>query len=112
MSNYRRWFQAGGIYFFTLVTYARRPMLTTEQSRGFLRTAIAEVRERRPFHIVATVLLPDHWHMVMQLPSGDADYSRRIKQVKASFTRQWPGSRSAGTPVGRSGLRPLRDEND
>ena len=92
MSDYRRWYVEGGTYFFTLVTYARRPILTTEEGRRALRSAIHEVRRWHPFTIIATVLLPDHWHLVTQLPPGDANYSLRIKQIKARFTELWLAS--------------------
>ena len=48
--------------------------LTTDAGRTFLRRAIESVRERHPSTLVANVLLPDHWHLVMQLPSGDKRY--------------------------------------
>lgn len=92
MSDYRRWYVAGGTFFFTLVTYRRQPILTTDEGRRCLRTAIDEVRRRRPFVLIATVLLPDHLHLVMQLPTGDADYSLRIRQIKARFTDLWLAS--------------------
>jgi putative transposase len=38
---------------------------------------------------VATVLLSDHWHLVMSLPRGDADYSTRMKRIKEEFTKRW-----------------------
>ncbi len=89
MSDYRRWFVPGGTFFFTVVTYARRPILTTKAGRELLRAAILSVRERHPFTIVATVLLPDHWHLVMQLPLDDDRYSLRMKQIKEKFSRSW-----------------------
>jgi putative transposase len=89
MSNYKRWFVPGGMYFFTLATYARRPILTTEQGRNILRNAILEIRHSRPFNLFATVLLPDHWHMVMSLPVGDSDYATRLKRIKENFTQNW-----------------------
>ncbi|MEZ5941928.1 MAG: transposase [Planctomycetaceae bacterium] len=89
MSDYRRWFVPGGMYFLTAVTYGRRPILTEDHSRKFLKSAISTVREKHPFDIFATVLLPDHWHLIMQLPGGDARYSMRMKRVKEEFTRQW-----------------------
>jgi putative transposase len=89
MSDYRRWFVPGGTFFLTVVTYARRPILTTDDGRSFLRTAITSVRERHPFTLVANVLLPDHWHLIMQLPPGDDRYSLRMKQIKAEFSEQW-----------------------
>lgn len=89
MSIYRRWFVAGGTYFFTIVTQGRRPILNNDQSRRYLRNAIGEVRKRFSFDVIATVLLPDHWHLVMQLPPGESNYSIRIKRIKTEFTRQW-----------------------
>ena len=89
MSDYRRWFVEGGTFFFTVVAYARRPILTTDEGRLFLRKAISSVRPRHPFTLVTNVLLPDHWHLVMQLPTGDDRYSLRMKQIKAEFSDQW-----------------------
>ena len=89
MSDYRRWFVAGGTYFFTLVTQDRRPILTTDDGRRFLRSAIRKVQESFPFELIATCLLPDHWHLVMQLPKGDSNYSIRIKRIKTEFSRSW-----------------------
>jgi len=95
MSDYRRWFVPGGTYFFTLVTYGRRPILTTDSGRRFLREAIDTIRASRPCTFLATVLLPDHWHMVLQLPRNDANYSTRLKRIKEEFTSRWLG---AGLP--------------
>jgi putative transposase len=89
MSDYRRWYVPGGTFYFTVVTYARRPILTTDHGRTFLRKSIKSVRKRHPFSLVATVLLPDHWHLIMQLPSDDDRYSLRMKQIKSEFTTQW-----------------------
>ena len=89
MSNYRRFFRPGGMYFFTLVTYGRRPILTTAPARKFLRDAISEIKARRPFRVFANVLLPEHWHLIMQLPNQDADYSTRLKRIKEEFTCSW-----------------------
>jgi putative transposase len=89
MSDYRRRFVAGGTFFFTVVTYSRRPILTTEQGREYLRSAILAVRKCDPFDLIANVLLPDHWHLVMQLPANDDRYSVRIRKIKREFSRQW-----------------------
>jgi putative transposase len=89
MSDYRRWFVPGGMYFFTVVTYGRRPILTTDAGRRFLHDSILTIRRSRPFELFATVLLPDHWHLIAQLPGGDSDYSTRIKRIKEEFTSAW-----------------------
>jgi putative transposase len=79
----------GGTFFFTVVSYARRPILATDEGRRFLHEAIERIRKRRPFLLVATVLLPDHWHLVLQLPPGDGNYSTRMKRIKEDFTEHW-----------------------
>jgi putative transposase len=86
MSNYRRNYVPGGTYFFTAVTHERRPLFDGDHPRSLLRAAIQAVRSKRPFDIVATVLLPDHFHCVWTLPEGDADYSTRWRQIKEAFT--------------------------
>jgi len=89
MSDYRRWFVPGGTYFLTIVTYGRRPILTTQIGRSLLRASIQKIRYGRPFELLATVLLPDHWHLILSLPPGDRDYSSRIKRIKEEFTGGW-----------------------
>jgi putative transposase len=88
VSDFRRWFVAGGTYFFTIVTYRRRSLLTDESCRRWLRKSILEVHRMYPFKIIATVLLPDHWHLLLQLPLGDDRYSKRIQRIKSGFTRR------------------------
>jgi putative transposase len=87
MPNYRRSRTAGGTWFFTLVTYRRRPLLTMPQARKILRTVVAEVRHDYPFTIDGWVLLPDHMHCVWTLPVGDDDYSKRWGLITARFTQ-------------------------
>ncbi len=89
MSDYRRWYVSGGTYFFTLVTFGRRKILTSELARPLLRAAIDEVREVMPLDIVAWVLLPDHLHTVWTLPTGDCAYSQRWQAIKGSFTKSY-----------------------
>ncbi|MCG8486753.1 MAG: transposase, partial [Chromatiales bacterium] len=64
MSNYRRACLAGGTYFFTVVTYHRKPLFNCERARRVLHRTIAEVRERNYFRIEAFCLLPDHLHTI------------------------------------------------
>jgi putative transposase len=89
MSDYRRWHVTGGMYFFTVVTQGRRPLFQNADHRTRLRHAIRQVRTRLPFNIFAIVLLPDHLHTVWSLPTGDADYSTRWRQIKTLFTRSY-----------------------
>lgn len=87
MPNYIRSIQNGGTFFFTVVTFQRRPILTTKQSRDILRTTINEVRSIQPFEIEAWILLPDHLHSIWTLPDNDHDFSKRWGLIKARFSK-------------------------
>jgi len=88
MRQYRRSHE-GSLFFFTLVTHQRRPILTTKLGRQCLRESFHAIREDHPFDIIAIVLLPDHLHAVWELPRGDSDYSMRWRLIKSKFTRLW-----------------------
>ena len=82
MSRYRRAQTAGAIYFFTLVSYRRQPILCDPPVRAALHNAIVSTRTKRPFSIDAWVLLPDHLHCIWTLPPDDADFSTRWSIIK------------------------------
>jgi putative transposase len=50
------------------------------------------VRTNHPFTLDAAVLLPDHIHLLITLPLGDADYPTRIMLMKKRFTEDIRGS--------------------
>lgn len=87
MPRYRRVKIPGGTYFLTQVTYNRYRWLCNEISRHTLRKAIELVKQQYPFTIDAFVLLPDHFHCIWTLPSGDADYSNRMRLIKVYMTK-------------------------
>ena len=89
MSEYRRPYVAGGTYFITQVTYQRNPWLCSELGRKALREAITRVREKYPFRVDAFVLLPDHFHCILTLPSEDQDFSIRLRLIKSHVTRHY-----------------------
>jgi putative transposase len=94
MPDYRRIFQKGGTYFFTVVTYQRAPILIDTNSVSLLRKCIEEVSATHPFRVDAFVILPDHVHTIWQLPENDCDYSVRWKKIKALFTKRYGRHRS------------------
>ena len=82
MTNYRRHFYPGGLYFLNLAE--RRSSLLTEKI-SLLRAAFRYTRARHPHETVAIVVLPDHLHAIWRLPGGDADFSTRWRQIKSAF---------------------------
>jgi putative transposase len=89
MTSYRRNFIAGGSFFFTVNLSDRRLCLLTDHVDG-LRAAFRETRLRHPFTIDAMVVLPDHLHAIWTLPEGDADFARRWRLIKSTFSRNLP----------------------
>ena len=103
MPDYRRVFQPGGTFFFTLVTEGRAPILCTDLARSILHKVIVECNASRPFHPDAMILLPDHMHALLTLPPGDTDYSTRWAYIKARFTHHWLAA--GGAEQRRTGSR-------
>jgi len=88
MSNYRRAYQPGACYFFTVVTWHRTPIFINEQRVEIFRQAIRQTMQTRPFHIDAMVILPDHLHCIWSMPDGDGDFSSRWREIKKATSRQ------------------------
>ncbi len=86
--EYRRFYQSGAIYFFTVVTENREPLLIDNIER--LRAAFRLCLSRYPFEIEAIVVLPDHLHTLWKLPEGDKDFSRRWMVIKRKFSSGLP----------------------
>ncbi len=86
--RYRRSRAKGGTYFFTVVTFKRKEILTAPENVKILRDAFRYIMEKHTFTIEAFVLLPDHLHCVWTLPRGDHDFSMRWRLIKSYFTRK------------------------
>ncbi len=101
--RYRRVRNAGGTYFFTVVTYKRQRLFETDEAVSILMAAVATVQAAHSFDLVAHVILPDHLHMLWTLPDGDSDYPMRWRLIKSEVTRKLTGvagdvSLRAGNP--------------
>ncbi len=92
MPNYRRAYQEGGTFFFTVVTYRRVPLLGDQRAIDLLHECFEIVRILHPFQTEALVVLPDHLHTIWTLPENDADFSVRWKKIKASFSTRFHGA--------------------
>src|SRR5438093_13742398 len=73
MVRYRRNRVDGGTYFFTVTLADRRSTALVDHVTS-LRTAFRVTRQERPFALDAVVILPDHLHVILTLPEGDADF--------------------------------------
>jgi putative transposase len=86
MSNYGRNRAPGATFFFTVRLLDRDSKLLTEHISAF-GEAIRQARTRKPFHVDAWVVLPNHAHAIWTLPPGDADCDVRWRAVKIAFSK-------------------------
>jgi putative transposase len=86
MRTWRRHYEAGGTYFFTVVTARRWPCFTTPWHVRLLGDAFRHTRAAHPFASDAIVVLPDHLHCICTLPPADTDFSLRWQLIKKHFT--------------------------
>ncbi len=91
--DYRRARLKGGLYFFTLVTHNRLPLLETAENLNLLKQAVQHVNIRHPFKQLAYVMLPDHVHCIWQLPEDKDDFSTRWRLVKHYVSCHTPQQR-------------------
>ena len=90
LSDYRRVWNEGGTYFFTVNLIRRGGNDLLTRHIGLLRSVVALVRQRHPFLIHAWVVLPEHLHCVIELPTGDAGFASRWRLIKAGFSKGLP----------------------
>ncbi len=88
MPNYRRARIPGGTYFFTVVTYQRKPLFAETPNQAIFQEVLNEVVDAYPCVIDGWVVLPDHLHCIWTLSAGDSDYSKRWGLIKAKFSKR------------------------
>jgi putative transposase len=86
---------ASHLYLVTFTTHKRQPVFANDdRARSFCRALIDERLWRRS-RCLAWVLMPDHWHGLISLGTGD-DLSHLVGQLKANTSRcirhQCPGT--------------------
>jgi putative transposase len=111
MTNIRRYFSPGHVYFLTHVTYARKPILV--KHADILWLALTEIKRKFPFEIIAWCILPDHFHILVN--PEKTEISAVMRKIKLSFSNRF--RISAGLARNRVWQNrfwdhQIRDEND
>jgi len=96
MSQLRRYFTEGNTYFVTNVTFNRMRILV--EHIDLLHHAIAKQQEAMSFDLIAWVVLPDHFHAVIDPLNHDV--SGILQRIKLSFSTSF--RKRAGERVARS----------
>lgn len=102
--RYRRTWQAGGTYFFTVNLADRSSRLLVAEVE-VLRAAVRRVKAHHPFDILAWVVMPDHMHVLWTLPEGDGDNATRWALIKSGFSRNVPADEPIDASRRRKGER-------
>ncbi|WP_016956276.1 REP-associated tyrosine transposase [Catenovulum agarivorans] len=84
--HYRRHFVQGGCYFFTVNLADRDKSLLTDNIQ-LLRSSYRKMIVTRPVKTIAAEVLPDHMHVIWQLPEDDSDFAQRWRQLKVNFSQ-------------------------
>ena len=102
MSVYQRLRVPGGTYFFTAHLQDHRAD-TLVSHIDVLRQSVRLTRKRWPFQIDAAVVLPNVTHMIWTLPDTDADFSKRWRMIKSTFSRHVPAPAYVSEAMARRG---------
>ena len=82
--DYKRIFIENSLVFITVVTKDRKNILIDNIS--FLRKAFKLAKEKYTFEIIAIIINPNHFHMIIK-PNNTGEYPKIIGFIKSSFTK-------------------------
>ena len=85
MTNIRRYFKPGSVYFLTHVTQNRKPILV--DNFDLLKESVKSVRQEYPFDLIAWVVLPDHCHLLIN--PLDYQLSSLMRKIKLQFSSKY-----------------------
>lgn len=84
MSEYKRLKLPHHPVFITIVTFNRNPILINNVQ--LLRESFKKAKQKHNFEIFASVILPDHMHLILNLDDS-SDYSSIISLIKTNFSK-------------------------
>jgi putative transposase len=85
--------QTDDLHFVTFSCHRRRPLLAAARSKRIFELALEQMRRRYQFSVVGYVVMPEHVHLLISEPTGEA-LGVALKALKQSVSRQLIGRRS------------------
>ncbi|MDO8616242.1 MAG: transposase [Dehalococcoidia bacterium] len=101
MSVWRRFEGHGYPSLVTTNVAERRPIFRSPDAAATLLETIAGVRPQEGIDLLAWVIMPDHLHLVLQLPPG-VRLGRVMQLIKGRFAHRYNRSRLGAGPVWQS----------
>ena len=84
--NFHRYYEAGQIVFITQVVKDRQTEFCDPFSQALFTTTLYRVKSIHPFNLLAYILLPDHFHILIQ-PKNLSNFSQIMHSFKSNFTK-------------------------
>jgi putative transposase len=111
MRNVKRYYSEGQICFVTHVTHGRNPILS--DNFKILWKSIESQRLLNNFELIAWVVLPDHWHALIDPKANEmAALMKKIKLSFSSFYRKEYNLKSVKLWQHRYWDHIIRDQDD
>lgn len=85
MSKLLRHYAKGQVYFVASVTHQRKQLLVDHFDLFW--EAIMMTKRKIPFELTAWVVLPDHFHFLID--PGDSDLSNIMRRIKLAFSSRY-----------------------
>ncbi len=95
--NFRRYYQQGQIVFITQIVENRQTAFNDPNLVSLLFQSWHRIKERHPFNMLADVILPDHFHFLIQ-PKGENNFSQIMHSMKLSFTLSYKRQINGNAP--------------
>ena len=108
-----RWSQPSQVYLVTTVVHQRQPLFTDWQFASIAASVLGNARAWRGAELLSWVLMPDHWHGLLQL-QRTTTLADLMRQAKGSSAHQINRQLGRTGPVWMPGFhdRALRKEVD
>jgi len=116
MPNFHRFYLPNSIIFITNVTRERKPIFADMQNLEIYRETMRLLKEHHAFQMLAYVILPDHFHWLLQMKDQSGDFSKIMHSFKRGFTMNYRRRNDLQQPVSlwqsRFWDHVIRDETD
>jgi putative transposase len=99
MPDFHRYYLPNAINFITTVTHDRIPYLESDGDIKLFWETLKVVQTLHPFHLMAYVIMPDHFHWLMTLPEDKPNFSEVIHSIKRNFVINYKKAHKIHTPT-------------
>lgn len=82
----KRYYGHGDLHYITCSCFRRRPLLASPEARDFFLSVFEQVRRRYIFDVIAYVVMPEHFHLLVSEPErGDPSVVMKVLKQTVSL---------------------------